>query len=63
MNDYFKLKNLILKYKCTECKGLGTINDAEFGDISFNIGTCPKCKGRGIIKTFGQISALIRRLK
>ena len=62
MNRYLKIKDLILKYKCQTCTGLGTINDAEPGDISFNTTTCPACKGTGMTKTVKQIAALIGRL-
>jgi DnaJ-class molecular chaperone len=33
--------------KCPECHGSGTLDDADFGDISFHTWTCDKCKGTG----------------
>jgi DnaJ-class molecular chaperone len=39
-----KLENL----KCQKCHGTGQIDDADPGDISFNIWTCPGCIGTGL---------------
>lgn len=62
MNNYLKLKELILKYKCQTCQGTGHTDDAEPGDICYNTIVCPTCKGTGLTKTIKQIAALIGRL-
>lgn len=41
-----QLKELKAK-RCYKCKGHGTLNDAEPGDISFNIWECDRCRGSG----------------
>jgi len=48
--------------KCETCGGTGKCNDADFGDVSFNEWTCPKCKGRGN-EGIDQITNLIDMLK
>lgn len=63
MNDYLKIRDLIKKYKCGVCCGVGSINDAEPGDITLNTRVCTKCGGTGLLKTPLQIAALIRRFK
>ena len=42
-----------LKYKCDKCGGLGKLNDADLGDISFNEWDCANCNGKGyVIKVY-----------
>ena len=31
---------------CKTCNGTGLVNDAEPGDISYNVFQCPDCEGR-----------------
>lgn len=47
---------------CPTCKGIGKLDDAEPGDISFNSWTCPTCKGKRA-ETIDQISNAIHTLK
>lgn len=37
----------LLSKKCDECGGMGTVDDADLGDIAFNTYVCPKCNGTG----------------
>lgn len=30
---------------CSNCGGSGELDDADFGDISFNVWDCPECDG------------------
>jgi len=50
VNQYQReLQNLDAK-KCKMCDGTGKINDAEPGDIFYNIYVCSTCKGTGIFE-------------
>ena len=50
MNKYQELEKELERLKCKKCHGLGTCDDADFGDIYFNEWTCPDCNGTGIIE-------------
>lgn len=41
---------LTTTYRCKVCGGLGTVDDAESGDISFNTYDCHACDGTGWAK-------------
>lgn len=45
---YGKMLKQLNSMRCTTCRGIGTIDDAELGDISFNVTKCPHCHGAGI---------------
>lgn len=57
MTDYLKAKELLIAAKCPTCHGLGTVNDAELGDISFNTKPCEACETHGLTKS---LHAVIR---
>lgn len=44
---YIRFSSIVKKHKCKTCYGTGQQDDAELGDISFNIWTCTKCGGSG----------------
>lgn len=46
-NPYYALKNRIESFRCKTCRGLGTCDDADPGDIMFNTWTCRTCNGSG----------------
>lgn len=47
MSKYLDMLDRLKGLCCHECGGLGTINDAEPGDMYFNEYTCSKCMGSG----------------
>ena len=53
MSDYQDTKSKFETYKCKECCGLGTDDDAEPGDIGYDEWPCEACNGtvfaKGII--------------
>lgn len=42
------MKQELEECKCPMCLGTGTVDDADYCDISYNEWECPKCKGLGI---------------
>jgi len=44
---YNKEKNKLNSKKCLECMGLGYIDNADIGDISYDEWECPECVGTG----------------
>ena len=50
MSEYTRQLDMLEAAKCRKCYGLGEIDDAEPGDISFNHMVCPYCGGTGLTK-------------
>ena len=48
MNRFAKLLREVEELRCQICGGLGTINDADLGDIFYNEEKCTHCEGSGI---------------
>jgi hypothetical protein len=48
MNAYHMLKEELELRKCETCRGLGTCDDADLGDISYNTWQCKSCYGTGL---------------
>lgn len=44
--------------RCTTCKGVGTLDDAEDGDIFYSTWTCDHCDGSGF-KPEKAVAALV----
>ncbi len=42
------MKESLESLKCDTCCGIGTVDDADIGDISYNEKICPSCKGTGV---------------
>lgn len=47
---YQLLEDKLEDLECPDCSGLGEIDDADFGDISYNIYVCKSCRGTGFKK-------------
>ncbi len=47
MSEFQNLIDEVSSLKCPTCGGLGEYDDADFGDIAFNIYRCTACKGTG----------------
>lgn len=47
MSDYEKLLKEVVALACANCKGFGEIDDAEPGDIAFNVYSCQACDRTG----------------
>lgn len=49
-SEYLRALEDLEARKCETCGGLGTVDDAEPGDISFRTFQCPDCKGSGFAR-------------
>lgn len=49
MSDFFNNLKRFEEFKCPECRGVGTVNDADLGDIYFKEWACKPCDGTGFV--------------
>lgn len=47
LSNFQQNENILEQLRCTTCRGSGTVDDADLGDISFKTYACPKCHGSG----------------
>lgn len=47
VSKFLKDKQALNSAKCITCSGIGTLDDSDFGDISFRTFICDACKGTG----------------
>lgn len=53
MSLYKQAEMALESCQCKKCHGLGTISDAEPGDIYCNTFTCHSCDGSGVDRFLG----------
>lgn len=47
LSVYIRDRETFAARACTECRGIGTCNDGECGDIGYSTWTCTRCGGSG----------------